>query len=121
MARIGSVAAAPFVGDKFASLYLGATRVPTVPGKPVITSAIAFGGEETEVFFTEPNDGGSQITDYKFYFDGVEASVGTIGDSNGVTEAGFTEAFLGQAAEVSLVNAVGEGPRSAPVTVVSGD
>jgi hypothetical protein len=120
MARIGSVPAAPFVGDQFVSLYLGAERVPTVPGRPVITGAVALGGEETLVSFVEPNDGGSQAT-YKFYFDGAEVSAGTIGDSNGVTEAGFTEAFLGQAVEVSLVNAVGEGPRSAPVTVVSGD
>jgi hypothetical protein len=112
MARIGSVAAAPFVGGEFVSLYVGATRVPTVPGKPTISSAEYDG--ETIVAFAAPSDGGSTITGYKYYFDGVETTPSTTGN----LVANFAGDFTGQNAQVAAVNAIGDGPKSAPVTVV---
>jgi hypothetical protein len=112
MARIGSVPAAPFVGSEFVSLYLGATRVPTVPGKPVITSAVA--DAFTEIYWDAPsNDGGSAILSYKLYVDGALDSVAQI-DLFGANS------LLGHAdseARVSAVNAIGEGPLSNPVVV----
>jgi hypothetical protein len=116
MARIGSVAAAPFVGDQFASLYLGAERVPTVPGKPAITSASYIpAGPATVIAFTAPNDGGCPITAYKVYADGVE--VKTVLPAVPLQAAFGFEDLTGQSIEVSAVNAIGEGPKSAPVTV----
>ena len=118
MARIGSVAAAPFVGDRFVSLYLGETRVPTVPGKPTIDVA-SYEGETIVRFFPPENDGGSAITGYKFYFDNVETTpfFGPDAFAGGRLIVAFTSDFAGQSAQVSAVNAVGEGPKSAPVTV----
>jgi len=110
MARIGSVAAAPFVGDEFASLYLGATRVPTVPGKPIIVSAV-----DAQVFiFDDPtNDGGAEITTHKVFVDGQEVTPDEL-TTESVVLADF---FPGSSVQVSAVNAVGEGPRSAPFTL----
>jgi hypothetical protein len=110
--RIGSVAAAPFVGGEFVSLYLGAERVPTVPGKPTQVAG-EWNGFVTLPNFTNPeNDGGSTITSYRFYFDGVELT----GDNPDEYE--FDANLTGQSLRVSAVNAVGEGPLSDPVVVV---
>ena len=73
--RLGNTASAPFLGSQFASLYLGAVRVPTVPSKPTITSANVL-GEETDIqtdIFNLFNDGGSNVTSVKLYIDGVFA------------------------------------------------
>jgi hypothetical protein len=117
MARIGSVAAAPFVGDQFVSLYLGATRVPTVPGKPVIVSASA----DSAFRFNDPaNDGGSEITAYKVFVDGDEVTPDEIaGDGDNLADfiASLVEPASGSSVQVSAVNAVGDGPRSAPFTL----
>ncbi len=122
MARIGSTAAAPFLGNQFASLYLGANRLPTVPGAPTITSAFFDGGvPEFVVRFIPPDDGGSPITGYKFYVDGVEEPV-TIGGPNPYNGneddfiATFTDNFNGSDIQVSALNAIGEGPKSVAVT-----
>jgi hypothetical protein len=114
MARIGSIAAAPFAGDQFVSLYLGAERVPTVPGAPTITSAF-FTGSSSFVAFTPPaNDGGESITDYLVYVAGQLTAPDNIENN----EAAFNNQDLsGLAVQVAAVNAVGEGPKSAPVTV----
>jgi hypothetical protein len=119
MARIGSVAAAPFVGDEFASLYLGATRVPTVPGRPTNIAGSEDGGA-TEVEFTYPTNGGSSITGYKFYFNGVQRTPVTSSEdiSGQFASAFFAGDFTGESVRVSAVNAVGEGLRSEPATVV---
>jgi hypothetical protein len=117
MARIGSVAAAPFVGDTFASLYLGDERVPTVPGKPTIDVVASEGGEIGLFFFPPENDGGSAITGYKFYFDDVEVTPYDSSPTSGGRLVAFFFGPSGPSAQVSAVNAVGEGPRSAPVTV----
>jgi hypothetical protein len=118
--RIGSVAAAPFVGEQFASLYLGAERVPTVPGKPVIGTASNSGS----FFFDNPaNDGGSAILSgrfgYKAYISETESGVGTeveidaVNTGNGFDkEIDLVEEAPGFFVRVSAINAVGEGPRS---------
>jgi hypothetical protein len=114
MARIGSVAAAPFVGDEFASLYVGATRVPTVPGKPVITSAywdtlFSFAGV---LFETPVPDGGSAVTSLRFYINGVLTSpIGGVGGNRT-----FSGDRRGDQVRMSAVNALGEGPLSDTAT-----
>jgi hypothetical protein len=124
MARLGSVAAAPFLGGEFVSLYLGAERVPTVPGKPVIVQATFVGleGVDCEVFFNAPSsDGGSAIVDNKIYWNGVEVSFIEI-DEDGVVADFLATIELGDVGDVvriSAVNAVGEGPLSAPFTVTA--
>ncbi len=99
-----------------AAVYLGATQVwsaATVPGAPTITSATDAGGD-TEVYYTAPaDDGGSAITSYKFYLNGVDATV--VFESAGFALLGGGGA--GAVVEVSAVNAIGEGPKSDPVTV----
>jgi hypothetical protein len=112
MARIGSVAAAPFVGSEFVSLYVGARRVPTVPGRPVIVAAVQ--GEETLLSFVAPSDGGSEITQYKVYMDDVLVESESLNETTLVVAG-----TVGQAGRLSAVNAVGEGPLSAPFVVTA--
>lgn len=83
---------------------------PTVPGAPTITSAIA----ENPIVWSAPADnGGSSITGYKFYANGVWDTVPYEASVN----ASLDSYLAGTVVEVSAVNAVGEGPKSAPVTV----
>jgi hypothetical protein len=113
--RAGSVAAAPFLGDQFVSLYLGEERVPTVQGKPIVNAAY-----DNFIGVTQPqNDGGSAITSesWRVYVDGTSFSL----DEFEFVGDGDWELFLaddilipGQNVQVSAINAVGEGPRSAP-------
>jgi hypothetical protein len=108
--RIGSVAAAPFAGDQFAAMYVGATRVPTVPGKPTWDGTPPASGGEFDFAIAAQGvpSGGSEIIQFNIYLDGVffgnsEAIDGTVvvePDSPGVYEIA-----------VSAVNAVGEGPK----------
>jgi hypothetical protein len=121
MARLGSVAAAPFVGSEFVSLYVGATRVPTVPGKPVIASASEDGGATIVILSPPTNNGGSAILYYEFDDDGSPATVSTIGAGTepGTIEAEFLGVAVGSSLQVAAVNAVGEGPLSAPFTVTA--
>lgn len=108
MARLGSIAAAPFLGNQFVSLYVGATRVPTVPGKPTITNVSPYpGGFYDSVYWNPPaNNGGSPITAYKLYSEGEYDSGAQIDlfSANGSINNGYYQ--------VSAVNAVGEGPLS---------
>jgi hypothetical protein len=114
MARIGSVAAAPFVGDQFVSLYLGEERVPTVPGKPVNLTAV-FDGDAWNLEWGAPaNDGGSTVLDYKIYVEGVlDADAQVSVSENNATTSATTDAEV----SVSAVNAIGEGPQSAPLLI----
>jgi len=111
MARIGSVPAAPFVGDQFASLYLGATRVPTVPGKPEWDGTPpASGGEFFYALLSSPsNDGGSEITAYRVFINevliGENPILEPLAVENELNDPGTYEIA------VAAVNAVGEGPR----------
>jgi hypothetical protein len=121
-----------YLGSQAVTVYLGAVQVtspggafldgvqvfpagPSVPGAPTITSA-SF-DENTDVGFTTPSDGGSEITAYKLYFDGVEQTPDSISLSD-INSASFAANLVGQEVEVSAVNAIGEGPKSDPFTVV---
>lgn len=103
-----------------AAVYLGSEQVwtaATVPGAPTITSATDAGGD-TEVYYTAPvSDGGAAITSYKVYVDGVDATASIALSSPGFMLVGA--GGLGAVIEVSAVNAVGEGPKSDPVTVTA--
>lgn len=120
MSRLGAIAAAPFLGAQFVSLYRGATRMPTVPGKPVITSTLVDGGTTYVSLLPPPNDGGNAIISYESYIDGLPVFINSIGEG---PEPGSLEAeFIGTApagslVKVSAANAIGEGPLSDPVTV----
>jgi hypothetical protein len=108
--RLGSVAAAPFVGDEFASLYLGTERVPTVPEKPTWDGTPpASGGDAFDEPFVAPvNDGGSEITGYNIYVD--DELLANEGVDSLVVTAIFATPGTYEIA-VAAVNAVGEGPR----------
>ena len=113
MARLGSIAAAPFLGDQFVSLYLGATRVPTVPGRPTITSAVET-GFYTEVAWAAPvSDGGSTVTAYRVYVNGLQADSA----QQDLFGANTTDAAAGDIVQAAAINSVGEGPKSEPFEV----
>jgi hypothetical protein len=98
-------------------VFLGSTAVQTVPGAPTILSAQDSGGTATFLSVNEPaDDGGLPLTQYKVYIDGTLESTFTLGAliSGSLALPGD---FAGSVVEVSAVNAVGEGPKSAPVTV----
>jgi hypothetical protein len=112
MARIGSVAAAPFVGGAFVSLYLGATRVPTVPGKPVISSAV----DSLDIDFTPPPNGGSEILGYNVYIGGSEFEGETETSPGVILNPGGSP---GDPVRIAAVNAIGEGPKSNTVVLAA--
>jgi hypothetical protein len=90
---------------------------PTVPGAPTIAQAYYDPSEGgTNVQWQAPtSDGGASITEYRVYFEGNLYTPDTIVSSNYYR---FSIDFSGDGVRVSAVNAVGEGPLSAPVTVV---
>jgi hypothetical protein len=118
--RLGSVPAAPFVGDQFASLYVGATRVPTVPGRPSVTSASVFidpdpaQGDELSAEWVAPDsDGGAELIGYRWYLGGtlvndIEVPVFVLDGSLG----GLSGYVVGDLFTISAYNSVGEGPQS---------
>lgn len=110
--NLGSIPMAPFVGDQFAALYLGATRVPTVPGKPDVDGYFAelTGGSTFVDTPADPDDGGSAITGRAWYIDGVLTTPATDVGSYVV----FTGDLTGAEIRVAAVNAIGTGPRSEP-------
>jgi len=90
-----------------------ASFVPTVPSAPTITGY----GATTQDFveWSTPSDGGSPLTEYKLYLNGVQAepddpAVGWITQSINTYQAGSV-------IQVRAINAVGQGPLSNPVTV----
>lgn len=87
-----------------------ASRIPqTVPGAPTITLAQAGGS----VQWTTPSNGNSPLTGYRLYVGDllIENTAWTTISANAYGE--------GEVVQVSAVNAVGEGPKSAPVTVAA--
>ena len=91
--------------------------ITAVPGAPTIAGAYFDPSEGgTNVAWQAPTStGGTAITGYRVYFDGEYVTPDTIVASEYYR---FEGNFSGYNAEVSAVNAVGEGPTSAPVTVV---
>jgi hypothetical protein len=114
MPRLGSVRAAPFVGSEFVSLYLGETRVPTVPGPPVITDAyLTPGVGYAEIYADAPtNTGGLPITGYKVYADGVWDSGAQLQFNASGMNANSVLSVGAGTITVSALNAIGEGPQS---------
>jgi hypothetical protein len=80
----------------------------TVPGAPTITLASA--GQIIQ--WTTPSNGNSALTGYRLYADGLLA------EPAAWTTVSANVYGIGEVIQVSAVNAVGEGPKSAPVTVV---
>ena len=106
--KLGSANVTLKLGSQSVTGRLGATLVTaTVPGAPTITSASA----GSSVAWTTPSTGDSPLTGYRLYVDNILTE-----DAGWTTTSGntFTE---GEVIQVSAVNAVGEGPKSAPVTV----
>jgi hypothetical protein len=115
MSRIGAIAAAPFLGGQFVSLYLGGERVPTVPGKPVILSVI---GDEVEVTVANNGDG-SEEGAFNLYVNGTLTVTQTDAPWPTVVVVAPDPLVPGDTVRVSSSNSIGEGPLSDPVTVTS--
>jgi hypothetical protein len=85
-----------------------ASRIPqAVPGAPTITLAQAGGS----VQWTTPSNGNSPLTAYRLYAGNVPT------ETAAWTTISASTYGEGEVIQVSAVNAVGEGPKSAPVTV----
>jgi len=88
-----------------------ASFVPTVPSAPVIYTA----RDTDPIQWTTPSDGGSALTGYKLYRNGV--LVEPDDPNNPWTESSSDTYVVGSVMQVRAVNAVGDGPLSDPVTV----
>ena len=90
--------------------------ITSVPGAPTIAQAFYDPGDGgTNVSWQAPtSNGGAAITGYLVYFDDESYTPTSV---VGSTLYRFSNDFSDYNVEVSAVNAVGEGPRSAPVTV----
>lgn len=95
-------------------VYLGSVAVQDVPGAPTGLAGVGFFNIE----WTAPaSDGGSPITAYRVYVDGVDPEV-VAGDSGEfLTDTSWRFTAGGEYTfEVSAINALGEGPKSEPLT-----
>lgn len=91
-------------------------RKPSRPGAPTITFASDTNNDgRVEATWTTPTTGGSPLTGFRIYLDG-QLTGGVLPASGWATSATF-EANPGNVVQVSAVNAVGEGLKSAPVVV----
>jgi hypothetical protein len=115
--KLGTSSVTLKLGTQSVTGYLGSVIVTvSVPGAPTILTATSAGFGNVNVTYTAPDsDGGSAITAYKFYIDGSEATP----SSSSEGAATFSTGTVGSAVEVSAVNAIGEGPKSAPVNATS--
>jgi len=106
------------LGTQPAKVRLGSVAVQDVPGAPTLVSAVDVGpGESMALDITEPADnGGSPLLAYRVY---VEDELAATLPLVGFRPATFSVDgdFEGLPVKVAAVNAVGEGPKSAPVNV----
>jgi hypothetical protein len=114
--KLGTSSVTLKLGTQSVTGYLGSAIVTaTVPGAPATVSVFLLNSpDEYVAVATIPSNGGSPITEYRLYLNEVLA--GTPG-FDGMPNQFSLVASPGDVVEVSAVNAVGEGPRSAPVTV----
>jgi hypothetical protein len=86
-------------------------RGPRVPGAPRNVVAI----ETFQITWHPPlSDGGSPVLEYRVYIDGTLAETIAAPETVSVDSVG-----AGSVVRVSAVNAVGEGPKSAPVVATA--
>jgi hypothetical protein len=114
--KLGTASASLYLGSTPVAAYLGAVNVyATLPGAVFVDFATAVNGE-TLVAITPPANG---ITGYVVYVDDVSVAIDSVSapDENGQVTITLAANYDGQEVEVAAVNAVGEGPRSSPVTV----
>ncbi len=111
--RLGTTAVTLKLGTQSVTGRLGSQIVTaSLPGAPTITSATT-----STVNYSPPaSNGGAAITAYRFYVNSVltTPTSGTLGSS-----ATFGSSLAGASVEVSAVNSVGEGAKSAPFTVAT--
>lgn len=91
------------------------------PGAPTAVTATAQTGGATVSWTAPADDGGSPVTEYRVYREGVDAAVATTASLT-ASVTGMTPGTTARFAVIA-VNAVGESPRSdwsAPVTVPDG-
>jgi hypothetical protein len=92
-------------------VFLGTAAVQTVPGAPTNLAAV-FANGTWNLAWTAPSDGGSPLTAYRVYVDGVfDTGAQTSPLSANATTTASTDAEV----SVSAVNAIGEGPQTAPL------
>ena len=106
-----------------AAVYLGSEQVwsaVSVPGAPTILSAYSESGTTYIEFNAPASDGGSAVTTYTYYFNSVAVTADSFVETvEGFLVAEFAAGYLGQDAQVSATNAVGEGQKSSAVEVTS--
>lgn len=95
-------------------VYLGSAAIQNVPGAPVILSAIHSGGSTNVVANLSSDTGGLPITSVRFYVNDV---LDTSGNFSPPADVVFNANLTGDEITISAVNAIGEGPKSAAVTV----
>jgi len=113
--KLGTSSVTLKLGTQSVTGYLGSAIVTaSVPGAPTLGIPFEIVPGEYVVVATASGDGGSEITEYRLYKNGVLA-----GESgfDGLPNQFYVAASPGDVLEASAVNAVGEGPKSAPVTV----
>ena len=101
-------------GGTPSKVFLGNVSIQNLPGAPVIFSATHSGGSTTVIADLPSDTGGLPITSVRFYVNDV---LNTSGISTGPADAVFNDNLTGDEITVSAVNAIGEGPKSAAVTV----
>ena len=110
--KLGTSSVTLKLGTQSVTGYLGSAIVTaTVPGAPTIT--LVFTG--AYVGFVAPSDGGSPISGYNIYADGtlLASNQQPLATNQLPSPEGLGS---GELVEISAVNAVGEGPKSAAVT-----
>jgi hypothetical protein len=83
----------------------------SVPGKPTINLAVSV----QAIQWTDPETGGSPLTSYKLFRNGVKVEPSDTAEPWSTVSADLYEA--GSVMRVQAVNAIGDGPLSDPVTV----
>jgi hypothetical protein len=122
-AKLGSTDVSFRLGaGEVAAVYLGSQEVwsaVSVPGKPPTLNLFLFSDATWIAQIGVPEDGGSQITDYRIYVNGILRDSNTFEDPELISERQVDGSlFPGDSITASAVNAIGEGPQSDPFVIV---